>query len=70
MAEGNAKVTPVDLSKSIEEFESAIESAQKTIEYVKSGKIADEDRERIAIRSEADKFRASCWKITEALINK
>ena len=70
MAEGNSKSTPIDLSKSIEEFEAAIKSAQETIEYVNSGQIANSDRERIAIRSEVDKFRASCWKITDALINR
>ncbi len=70
MAEGNAKSMPIDLSKSIEEFEGAIESAQETIAYVKSGQIANADRERIAIKSEVEKFRASGWKITEALINK
>lgn len=54
----------------LRKFESAIDSAQKTIEYVNSGQIANGDRERVAIRSEVDKFRASCWKITDALINR
>ena len=57
-----------DITISIQHFREAIRSAEETIRKIESGEIKDEQRARLAIRSEVDKFRAMLWQITGVYI--
>ena len=68
MSINEPKKTGTDIEVSIEYFREAIRSAEETIRKIESNEISDENRARLAIRSEVDKFRAMLWQITDVYI--
>ena len=69
-AKKEPKTIATDIEVSIDYFKEAMRSAQETIRKIESKEIKDENRARLAIRSEVDKFRAMLWQITDVYIER